>query len=168
MLPVRIQAVALGGKLCKVCIQSVLMLFTKRCIGRISMRIPGKRHILLSCQDILHTTDIHSPYGRAVLNRDGCCDACCLSGADTLRDQVQPVDGNIIRREMPSRAEQSLYVSVDAEISNHPFVDNTILRLELLRNIVDGVPNPFIIGRDAYKRYENMFYELCLRKMKES
>lgn len=54
---------------------------------------------------------------------------------------------------------------VDAEISNHPFVDNTLPRLEVLRNIVDGVPNPFVIGREAYKRYEQMFYDLCKSKM---
>ena len=54
---------------------------------------------------------------------------------------------------------------VDAELSNHPFVDNSIQRLEVLRNIVDGVPNPFIIGRDAYKRYEQMFYQLCKSKI---
>lgn len=57
---------------------------------------------------------------------------------------------------------------VDAEISNHPFVDNSIARLEVVRNIVDGVANPFIIGKDAYKRYENMFYELCRSKMRQA
>ena len=54
---------------------------------------------------------------------------------------------------------------VDAEISNHPFVDNSLLRLEVIRNIVDGVPNPFVIGREAYRRYERMFYDLCKSKM---
>ena len=54
---------------------------------------------------------------------------------------------------------------VDAEISNHPFVDNSLLRLEVLRNICDGVPNPFVIGREAYQRYETMFYEMCQAKM---
>lgn len=57
---------------------------------------------------------------------------------------------------------------VDAEISNHPFVDNSLLRLEVLRNITDGVPNPFVIGRDAYHRYEQMFYDMCLEKMQVS
>ena len=54
---------------------------------------------------------------------------------------------------------------VDCEISNHPFVDNSIQRLEVIRNIAEGVPNPFVIGQDAYKRYEKMFYDLCRAKM---
>ena len=54
---------------------------------------------------------------------------------------------------------------VDCEISNHPFVDNSILRLEVLRHICDGVPNPFVIGREAYRRYEQMFYDMCLARM---
>lgn len=56
-------------------------------------------------------------------------------------------------------------LNVDAEISNHPFVDNSLLRLEVIRNIVDGVPNPFVIGREAYQRYEQMFYDLCKAKI---
>lgn len=55
--------------------------------------------------------------------------------------------------------------SVDAEISNHPFVDNSLLRLEVLRHICDGVPNPFVIGQEAYKRYERMFYDMCKAAM---
>ena len=54
---------------------------------------------------------------------------------------------------------------VDSEISNHPFVDNSLLRLEVIRNICDGVANPFIIGNEAYHRYENMFYDMCRSKM---
>lgn len=55
--------------------------------------------------------------------------------------------------------------AVDCEISNHPFVDNSLLRLEVLRHICDGVPNPFVIGREAYRRYERMFYDMCLDRM---
>lgn len=54
---------------------------------------------------------------------------------------------------------------VDCEISNHPFVDNSILRMNVIRDIADGVPNPFVIGRDAYKRYEQMFYDMCKARM---
>lgn len=55
---------------------------------------------------------------------------------------------------------------VDVEVSNHPFVDNTMLRLELLRGLTDGVPNPFVIGREAYKRYEHLFVELCEQELR--
>lgn len=54
---------------------------------------------------------------------------------------------------------------MDCEISNHPFVDNCILRMNVIRDIADGVPNPFIIGREAYKRYEQMFYDMCKARM---
>lgn len=56
-------------------------------------------------------------------------------------------------------------VHVDAEITTHPFVDNGIERMNVLRNIVDGVPNPFVIGAEAYKRYEQMFREMCRAAM---
>lgn len=48
---------------------------------------------------------------------------------------------------------------VDIEISNHPFVDMTIPRLEILRHIQAGVAHPFIIGREQYKLYEKMYYD---------
>lgn len=46
---------------------------------------------------------------------------------------------------------------VDVEISGHPFVDNSVERMENLRNRKDGEQNPYVIGQDAYKVYmENM------------
>ena len=59
-------------------------------------------------------------------------------------------------------------LGVDGEISNHPFVDMTIQRLEIIRNIVDGVPNPFVLGKENYKYYEVMFRNMCRRKMKKN
>ena len=52
---------------------------------------------------------------------------------------------------------------VDVEIANHPFVDNAVQRLEVIRNIYDGVPNPFVIGEGAYKRFMDSFRQECLR-----
>lgn len=49
----------------------------------------------------------------------------------------------------------------DVEISNHPFVDNLIERLEVVRHIVDGVANPFVIGVEARHRYEDMFLHIA-------
>jgi len=54
---------------------------------------------------------------------------------------------------------------VDCEIATHPFVDLGIERLELIRNIVDGVPNPFVIGEEGYRYYQKMFYDMCKSKM---
>lgn len=49
---------------------------------------------------------------------------------------------------------------VDGEIATHPCLDMGLQRLEIVRNIVDGVPNPFVIGEDGYKYYERQFYNL--------
>ena len=54
---------------------------------------------------------------------------------------------------------------VDGEITNHPVTDNTLERLDVVRNIVNGVPNPFIIGEEAYHRYEDKFRQMCLKAM---
>ena len=54
---------------------------------------------------------------------------------------------------------------VDVEIATHPFTDNSKERLTCCRNIVNGVANPYVIGREACKRYEAMFADLCRSKM---
>lgn len=56
---------------------------------------------------------------------------------------------------------------VDVEIATHPFVDNSTERFEVVRNIFDGVANPFVVGREACARYEKMFLDLCLKKLAE-
>lgn len=49
---------------------------------------------------------------------------------------------------------------VDVAISTHPFMDNAVKRLALCRELSDGVPNPFVIGQDANRRFELMYQEL--------
>lgn len=56
-------------------------------------------------------------------------------------------------------------LGVDGEITNHPYVDSTILRLSVLRGIVDGVPNPFVLGKEGYKYFESYIRDNCLRIM---
>lgn len=56
---------------------------------------------------------------------------------------------------------------VDVEIATHPFTDNSKERLACCRNIVNGVANPYVIGRDACRRYEAMFADLCRGKMEK-
>lgn len=46
---------------------------------------------------------------------------------------------------------------VNAEISTHPFLDMGKNRLEIVRNITDWIPNPFVIGEAGYRYYEKMF-----------
>lgn len=59
-------------------------------------------------------------------------------------------------------------LGVDGELTNHPYIDMTVERLEVIRNIVEGVPNPFVLGKEGYKYYEQMFRNMCLRKMEET
>ena len=54
---------------------------------------------------------------------------------------------------------------VDVEISTHPFTDNSEERFAICRDIFDGAANPFVIGRDACRRFEAMFEQMCLYKM---
>lgn len=53
----------------------------------------------------------------------------------------------------------------DVEISNHPPIDNGFLRLQVCREITEGVANPFVIGEEACQRYAKMFYDFCWQKM---
>jgi len=55
----------------------------------------------------------------------------------------------------------------DVEISTHPFVDKGIERLEIVRGICDGVPNPFVLGKENYKYYESLFTQMCLEAMEK-
>lgn len=52
---------------------------------------------------------------------------------------------------------------VDCEVTNHPFIDASLQRMEVLRTMHDGVPNPFVLGKENYKYYENSFEEMCLK-----
>ncbi len=70
-------------------------------------------------------------------------------------------------RSCASFAKVTEEMGVDAEICTHPFVDKSIERLALIRDIPDGVPNPFVLGTAGYKQYEKMFTEMCLDRMAE-
>ena len=52
---------------------------------------------------------------------------------------------------------------VDGEIATHPCLDMGLKRLEIVRNIVDGVPNPFVLGEEGYRYYEKQFYDLVMK-----
>ncbi|MBO4862451.1 MAG: MBL fold metallo-hydrolase [Firmicutes bacterium] len=54
----------------------------------------------------------------------------------------------------------------DVEISSHPFIDKSLERLEIVRDIFDGVANPFVIGREACARFEDMFTQMCIAGLK--
>ena len=63
-------------------------------------------------------------------------------------------------------AEIAAKEGVAGEVSNHPFVDNTIERLNVLRNIVDGTPHPFITGYEGYRSVELLDRDMYVNSIK--
>lgn len=53
---------------------------------------------------------------------------------------------------------------VDGEIATHPCLDMGLLRLQMVREIVDGMPNPFVLGEEGYHAYEMIFYHAVERR----
>lgn len=56
---------------------------------------------------------------------------------------------------------------VVGELSNHPFTDCTVERLEIVRNIVDGVPHPFVIGYEGVRKINLMYRDMYVDALKE-
>lgn len=55
---------------------------------------------------------------------------------------------------------------VDGEISAHTSYDMGIQRLQLVRQIVDGVPNPFVLGEEGYHYYHRRFYHMAEQELR--
>lgn len=51
---------------------------------------------------------------------------------------------------------------VDAILSNHPFYDNGVEKLALMRNRLEHVQNPFITGGIGVKKQLQLFRECCI------
>jgi metallo-beta-lactamase class B len=59
---------------------------------------------------------------------------------------------------------------VDAEFTTHPILNNGIERMAVMKNRIDQVPNPFVIGTENYIRFTGLFEELvtdALAKLKK-
>lgn len=56
---------------------------------------------------------------------------------------------------------------VDGEIASHPSLDMGLLRLQMVREIVDGVPNPFVLGEEGYHYFEQRFYRMAERALEQ-
>ena len=78
-----------------------------------------------------------------------------------LSDKVQYLRSTLYFAQATER------MGCDAEIATHPFVDKGTQRLDLVRNICNGVANPFVLGKENYKYYERMFTDMCLDAMAE-
>ncbi len=59
---------------------------------------------------------------------------------------------------------------VVGEVGNHPFTDNLVEKIEVIRNIVDGVPNPLVIGYEGVHSmmlmYEGIYVETLEKRAK--
>lgn len=63
-------------------------------------------------------------------------------------------------------SEITLDKRVEVALSAHPFVDNSVEKLALIRSIFDGVPNPYVMGVEGYRRFERMYIEMYRRSLK--
>ena len=63
-------------------------------------------------------------------------------------------------------ADISLKYGCDVAISAHQYVDMTLKKLDIIRNIIDGVANPFVLGYEGYHRFEMMLYHMYENSLK--
>ncbi len=56
---------------------------------------------------------------------------------------------------------------VDCEVSNHPFTDNLVERLNVLNHIVDGVQHPLVIGTDGVHKMMMMYKQMYIDALAE-
>ena len=53
--------------------------------------------------------------------------------------------------------------NVEGAISNHPTCDNGIIRARFCREIVSGVPNPYVWTHEQYRSFEDRYRQMCYR-----
>lgn len=63
--------------------------------------------------------------------------------------------------------ELSYKYKVDGEISIHPCLDMGLLRYKMVREITNGMPNPFVLGEKGYHYYQRQFYDYVREYWKE-
>ena len=50
---------------------------------------------------------------------------------------------------------------VDAEFMNHPILNNGVERMAVMRNRIDQVANPFVVGEEGYIRFTELYRQLA-------
>lgn len=50
---------------------------------------------------------------------------------------------------------------VDADLMNHPILNNGVERMAVMRNRIDQVANPFVIGEEGYIRFTELYRQLA-------
>src|SRR5207247_8992349 len=74
-----------------------------------------------------------------------------LFGGTILTTNIIPTEG--LKQYVQSIAhylDVAKKMKVEVELQNHPIFDGTPERLEKLKTLKDGVPNPFSVGNDRY------------------
>ena len=57
-------------------------------------------------------------------------------------------------------------LGADGSVSNHPPVDNGVLRAQMCREIGDGLPNPYVWTTEILLNYNERFRHMCERMLK--
>lgn len=103
----------------------------------------------------------HTPGGMSFTLKvydEGRCHHAALWGGTGLPAQRE--DREIHLASYMKFSDICLGLGVDVALTTHPFVDNGLRRLDLVREIVDGVPNPFVLGYEGYHRFEEMYHQM--------
>jgi len=56
---------------------------------------------------------------------------------------------------------------VDVAIGNHPIIDNGFERMEMARNRLSHMPNPYILGKEGFRNYTQLFRDMCYERLLE-
>ena len=91
-------------------VETVLVLYQAVGVSLRRVRVPGKRNVLLSGEYVLHAPDIYGVGGGACSYRDRCRNARCLASAYALRDQVDVVDSDLVRRDVATGRKQVVHL----------------------------------------------------------
>lgn len=55
--------------------------------------------------------------------------------------------------------------NVDVALSTHPFIDNTFEKMEFAKNRLEYMPNVFVLGKEGYRSYCQLFRNLCYLRL---
>ena len=97
-----------AGGLCHLGVETVLVLHQALHVAGIGVLVAGQGNVLLTGEDILNLLDVHGVGAAVILADDGSGNACSLTGADALGDQVDVVDGDGVRRDVAAGSQNVL------------------------------------------------------------
>ncbi len=79
-----------------------------------------------------------------------------LWGGTAPADNIEDIKTYLKSFEMFAAMAREQHVEVN--ITNHPILDSGVDRMKVMKNrVIDEVPNPFIMGEEAYQRYIQVY-----------